>query len=309
LFGVFGKEVTLSESLGAGKEAHVYAVGSTTAAKVFQAERLAGNHTRLAVKVKALIAYRKKRQSKAVHQVLWPTSLLRSVDGRFAGYLMDRVSNASALHVVARSQELDPAGQFVARREVALQLVEIFEHMHALGLVIADVSSNNFLVGKSASGQRRVFLIDVDSVQMPGSPSETRTPRYIRPEELRGETNTGACVESDLHALGFLLFELFMRGNSPYAHVGGGSSEENTKKQFFPYRIGRASKRAPGRFAPFWMELPWIVRQSLVSHFSSKRLTAQEWKLALLSSEPGRFTRSYLSIKTHLKGIPTWKTN
>ncbi len=302
LFGTHGRTIILGESLGSGREGSVHVVDDLMAAKVFRPERLRDNGPQTADKVMHLMAYRKSLQTRRMHQVLWPISPLLGEEGKFAGYLMPRVVSPRALHRVARNMELDPNGGIADRMDIATQLVEMFCGMHRFGIVIGDVSSNNVLVGDGMDGSRRVYLIDVDSVRIPGSPSGTRTPRYVRPKELRGELPVKACVASDLHALAYLLFEVFMRGASPYAHVGGGSTEENTQKERFPYQSNRAEKDAPPLFAPYWAELPKPVREALVSCFSSKSLTANEWRNALRSHQLGPFNRFFQVLKTHIKG-------
>ena len=116
---------------------------------------------------------------------------------------------------------LDADGAWpLARATRALaQLLAALAHVHARGLVHADIKADNLLVGAND----HVTLIDFGVARWLDAPVPTRapsgTPEYMAPEVIRGEPATPA---ADVYAAGVLLYEL-VTGATPFA---GGTAGE-----------------------------------------------------------------------------------
>lgn len=285
-FDCRGREILLGEEIGRGGFGRVHAVGVDRAAKILARTMLRGRRARTADKLRDLVVAGREACHAVRFQVMFPLHLLRNSSDLLVGYVMPRVRDGVPLNHFARSPKvITPGWDFGARRAVAIQLAEIVDFMHGLGFVIGDLSPNNFLVSVGPGGDPRLHLIDVDSVQFSRFVERTRTPRYMRPEEVSGEVEVRSCIESDLHALSFVIFEVLMRGVSPYAHIGGGSMSENIARERFPYKVRRPHRDAPDRFRGFWSAVSTPLREAFVDCFAHRdRLPANRWAQLLLDS-------------------------
>jgi DNA-binding helix-hairpin-helix protein with protein kinase domain len=293
-----GREViTPREQVGEGAEGVVWRVGRARVAKLYHDKCLvAEKRLFLLRKIKMLIAIRGAARTGPMAGIVWPDALLFDDAGRFQGFLMPGVEG-TPLHLVIK----DRTWTLAERVEVARQLGRIVSGLHARGLAVGDLSPNNVLVSRV----RRtlvVWLIDVDSLHLPGFPCGVTTGRYRLPAVLRKERAGAAGPEVDNHALAFLTFELLLGGVSPYAHKGGeDSEEENTAKQFFPF--AEDARRVPEVPCPWlrrWEALPGNARDLFQQAFlrsSASRPPAAAWP-ALLSCT---------TFPTHWPDVTQWR--
>jgi serine/threonine-protein kinase len=125
-------------------------------------------------------------------------------------------------------------GQLIADDDLPLpraldlfaQVLGALGAIHALGIVHADIKSDNFLV-ENRGGRDHVRLIDFGLARLAGVPYEpdlengevmvSGTPEYMAPEIVAGQPPSAA---SDLYAAGTILYEL-LTGSTPF---GGGSA-------------------------------------------------------------------------------------
>lgn len=281
-----GRVIVLGEEIGRGGFGRVHAVGEDRAAKILARAVLHGRRARIEDKLRRLVSVGQSTSCAVRFQVAFPLHLLWNSNDDPVGYVMPFVKGADSLgHFFRSPKAIDPGWGFGARRAAAIQVADIVAFMHSLGFVIGDLSPNNFLVSIGPGGRPRLHLIDVDSVQFSRFIERMRTPRYMRPEEVSGEIEVRSCVESDLHALAFIIFEILMRGVSPYAHVGGGSMSENIACERFPYRVRRPRRDAPDRFRRFWADVSTPLREAFVDCFAHRdRLSPDRWAQLLLES-------------------------
>jgi serine/threonine-protein kinase len=112
--------------------------------------------------------------------------------------------------------------------DVAAQVAELLDHIHANGIIHGDVKLDNLLLVGENDGPRRrqtVKLLDFGLAERIGSrPAHVGgTPEYVAPERVEGGPPT---VATDIYALGILLFRL-LAGVYPFQ----GSVEEVLQAQ------------------------------------------------------------------------------
>ena len=96
--------------------------------------------------------------------------------------------------------------------EISLQLADVLAHAHAMGVVHRDLKPENVMVRRGLSGFR-VKLLDYGVARLvyEGATRMTLvgalagTPRYMSPEQARGEDVDG---RTDIYALGLLFYEM-----------------------------------------------------------------------------------------------------
>jgi DNA-binding helix-hairpin-helix protein with protein kinase domain len=288
------ERVVLQDWVGDGFEASVWSVGQGRVAKIYRRERLdAAKRDALQRKLSFLMSLRGSALGHpALSHVAWPQSSMIDEKGQVVGFLMPSVKGVP-LHLVIK----DPTWTLWERVEVARQLARIVAALHGRNVHVGDLSPNNVLVFRGAHGIQ-VFLIDADSLSLPGFPGAVVTSRYMLPAVHRGELACAASPVGDAHALAFLAFELLLGGVSPYAHTHGeDSEEENIKKQFFALVENPA--RVPTEPLPWlarWRELPLAARdmfEAALRRGTFARPNANAW-VALLSSTS--FSRSWADV-------------
>ena len=103
--------------------------------------------------------------------------------------------------------------------QLARQICAGLEAAHSRGILHRDLKPANVMVDGRGNARITDFGLAGMSSERPGGAGLEGTPAYMAPEVLEGR---GASVQSDLYALGLLLYELFT-GSRPF---GGETLEE-----------------------------------------------------------------------------------
>lgn len=201
-------------------------LGSGGMGDVFLASRADGEFEKLAaVKVvrRGFDSEHTRRRFAAERHILARLehpSIARLLDGGINAdglpYLVMEYVEGQPLDAYASSHSLS----IRARLDLFLKICEAVRHAHGFLIVHRDLKPQNILV----TGSGEVKLLDFGIAKLldeTGSGEETGTanilltPRYASPEQVMGRPVT---VQSDVYALGVILFELLC-GRSPYTNT------------------------------------------------------------------------------------------
>ncbi len=161
-----------------------------------------------------------------------------------------------------------------ARLELFCAVCEGVHHAHQKGLVHRDLKPSNILVSGSADAPRpklidfgiaRAIEREDDSMDLTETGSLLGTPRYMAPEQLRGEFQL-VDTRADVFSLGAILYEL-CTGVQPFAEaLAGAGLAHEVRQRIRDLEIGRPSACAhdPDRPEAQWSrslrgDLDWIV--------------------------------------------------
>lgn len=287
--------------LGRGGEASIYAVPGRpdVAAKIYHnpSDEHAG-------KLAAMLAAPPVAPPQPGQHVrlAWPITRLLEPggDGRVIGYLMPRLDKAHLIWETYNPgvrREICPHFHYGSLLCVARRLAAVVASLHECGYVVGDLNESNVLVTSAA----QVTLIDVDSVQVPGSDRLYRCrvgrPEYT-PPELQGIAfaEVDRLPQHDAFALAVLIFQLLMQGIHPFAGTTADNRESDSIAEriaagFWPYALSRTGPIQPSLHAPSWFTLPPSIQELMRRCFEDAhvepelRPTAAHWQAALEEAE------------------------
>lgn len=240
----------LGAMLGKGGEGAVYEVmgRQDTVAKIYlkdvspeRAEKLAAMQSLLTPKLASLTA--------------WPSELLRTSQGRIAGFLMPNMRSSKDIHALygPRSRLAEfPQADWRMLVRAALNTARAFAVLHEADCLVADVNHGGIRVAPDAT----VKLIDCDSFQVRLNAKtflcEVGVENFT-PPELQGVSfrTTLRTTNHDNFGLAVLVFHLLMMGRHPFAGRYRGAEDMPIPKAIgqFRYAYGR-DKAATGMEPP-----------------------------------------------------------
>ena len=199
------------------------------------------------------------------------------IDGR-VGVWMELVEGDTLEDEVRNGPHLDAE----AAAEVGIALCQALEAVHAAGVVHGDIKAQNVVRGTDG----RIVLMDFgaarfrDPSAVDANETRTGTPAYMAPElfKLRGDRLAEPTVQSDVYAVGVLLFYLVTR-KFPVQGDSAGDIRWAHERGERMLTLQKARSDLPEPFA-------LVVEQALSRNPDQRWLSAAELRSELEATRP-----------------------
>jgi DNA-binding helix-hairpin-helix protein with protein kinase domain len=228
----------------------------------------------------------------------WPVGVVYG-GAQPAGFTMPRLVAQYPLHDLLgpkRRQAIFPSAHWKFLVHTSINLARSFEVMHAHGIVIGDVNSNNVVV----HGDSTTHLIDCDSFQIPAAGRTFRCGVGVaeyQPPELQGRdlSQIDRLPQHDLFGLAAMIFQVLFLGKHPFAGVlpararAPNAIGDNIAARRYFYGPGalRAGLRPPPGSLTLTAVTPEMIAffQEAFLGSPAARPSAATWRVALESLE------------------------
>ena len=162
--------------------------------------------------------------------------------------------------------------------ETLVSLIEKYLYLHLHNVVAGDIQLKNALI----ASPKKVFLIDMDSVQAGNLPCPVGTEEFTDPrlwgKDFAGFVR-GLCDED--YSIAMLVFSILFCGLHPYAtRKGAETLKEEIIEKNFPYTLDNSDEEhiPVGGYNHIWRRLPERLRKMLYQTFKcGTRYEAVQW--------------------------------
>lgn len=252
-------------------------------------------------KEKIMTMIKKPPAENVINQFTWPVDILYG-EKKFYGYIMPRLKNTNKLNEIYSYPK--PAGKpWTLYIAVAKNLAAAIHGVHMSGHICGDLNPNNICVNPNTG---IVTLVDTDSYHVYDENTgcvyrcEVAMEAYI-PNEIQNVDLSKAPLptftkQTDLFALGVLIFALLMNGCHPFARSGlieSGSvlkPADNIAEGIFPFVTKNTNVSIPKYAPPISVlnkKLIKLFKNTFIRGYKNpkKRASAVEWHTALTELE------------------------
>lgn len=166
-------------------------------------------------------------------RVVGPIELALDKQGEIVGYAMRRLDGAIDSFRMAQRKWREATMRSGEVIRIWTEVAETVSQLHARGLVVGDLNDGNVVLTRTSPGFTP-WLIDADSMQLPGFPCVVAHERFLDPRLYGVDLTKNAALskESDWYALAVLLFS-----SLACVHPYGGAHPS------FPTMLRRAEAR------------------------------------------------------------------
>jgi DNA-binding helix-hairpin-helix protein with protein kinase domain len=307
---VNGQPLALGKRIGKGGEGEVYvhATAHDVAIKLYTLKDVKEREAKIDVMIKNNLAEKTKLVS-------FPKQVVRCKDGKFAGFVMQRVVDHKPLFELyspgTRKQNFPRADyRFLVR--AASNIASIVAQIHKTGCVIGDINHSGILVSRAALAA----FIDADSFQIKDGehnhPCVVGVPEYT-PPELQGQSLSGVLrtIDHDAFGLAVVMFQLLFMGRHPFigTHEKGDMAlDKAIKEHRFAYSLNRDVGMVPPPGASTLRDVPKslsvLFERAFAPDRKSPRPTALEWMQALQRAETDLVECKVNQLHHHFKNAP-----
>ncbi len=308
-----GTVIELRTKLGEGGEGSVWAspTAANRAVKIYL-KPLAP------LKTEKLRAMTGIADSTLLSAAAWPIRVVCDAGNVPVGFEMPKLASQKQLHEMlgAKSRlKAFPNANWQMLVHAAGNLAAAFEGLHARGIIVGDVNSNNVVVQDDA----RVLFIDCDSFQIRASNRvfrcEVGVPEY-QPPELQSVAfgSVDRQVSSDAFGMAVMIFQLLFVGKHPFmgrlpnpgandpTNIGEHIASGN---YFYDDRAARAGLKPPPASLTLAAVTPAVAKlfERAFRGQAHERPSASEWRSALTELERSIVACTVTPAHRHLKGM------
>ncbi len=275
-----GDRILLAEKINTGAEGLVFRTDDPKrVAKIY--------HRGVMTPLRWMKLIRMTKMKISAEGICWPLSLLYNQNKEPVGFVMP-AGEGYTLGAVFDGQdaiyERFPEWDRICVVEAACKIFEKIVYLHLYGIMIGDIQLKNIMI----SSPGKVYLIDMDSVQIDDLPCPVGTEEFTPPELW--DRSFQSFLRNSLHedySCGILAFAILLCGQHPYNQRQGHETlREEIATKSFPYAAdGKESGQVPvGGYDRIWQSLPVQFRRMFYSAFSAgKRYETIEWYDSLVS--------------------------
>ncbi len=236
--------------------------------------------------------------SPAMKQLCWPESLLRTPEGKLAGYVMPLPQGMELNNMIFHSgvavQSL-PRQKWnrVSLVKLAREVVELVVTLEEEGILLGAPDPHSFRF----TAEGTLVLLDCERCQMEGEDAPAGADIYLPPEVLRECIRTGVLPERIVWtpegqdwAMAVFLFQILMLGHSPFESRSGSHPElwegivsgrfvwAECEDEPDPRKIPGPLRSPAGRWRSLWLSTPKWIRDAFTETFTGHhRRTLPQW--------------------------------
>lgn len=290
--------------LGSGGEGSVYSLigRPNSVLKIYHPNMLKSSD--LERKVSFMVSVRSSIDAHVLPSLAWPSDVVRDSHGKFAGFVMPKVSGAPINKCYG---SFDFTLSYFQRIRIARNLCSLVVGIHSINQTIGDFNPNNIFVDRKTG---LVSLVDTDSFHLKNMRGivfrcGVGLGEYLAPEiqgiNLSTTTSQTYTQDTDRFALAIHIFRLLMNGTHPYttakASIGAGTntvSSVSLPQKETAIKNGESphfSRKRAGTIIPPYCPQLDILPENIRSLFQrafdfghsdpNKRPSAAEWFLEL----------------------------
>jgi len=203
---ISGLDVTIERLLGEGGQGAVYLVNLPQGQKALKWYHRAQATDMQRRAIRSLVS-KGAPPGRAGQRFVWPEDLIAAAGQPGFGYMMPLIDTGRFLELGELWQHPRPPGLDMLC-ELSGRVVHSYRALHLGGYCYRDISRGNVMFDPSAG---EVLICDNDNVgvNLQSECQVAGTLETMAPELVRGDTKTPS-IETDLHALAVLLFQLWI---------------------------------------------------------------------------------------------------
>lgn len=272
--------IQLTEKLGTGGEAVIYATNTPFVAKIYKKDNVT---RRKYEKINLML-------SKPINckGICYPIASLYNSDKEFVGFLMPAAKGKELQKGIFLVKQLFlknfPGWKKKDTVKLCITILEKIKYLHDRNIIMGDINPANILVVSPTE----VYFVDTDSYQIEGFPCPVGTINYTAPEIQRKHFGDFLrTFGNENFAVATLLFMIMLPGKPPYSQQGGEDPIANIINMDFSYPFGDSSnKKTPdGPWRYIWSHLTYDLKEAFYTTFrkgeahsaEDTRLSVNEW--------------------------------